>query len=68
MTAGTACGAWSARAACGELNAEYIEIARRRIASDAPLFSDVATLSPIASVCAADDAGVCAAPHLPEAA
>lgn len=26
-----------------ELNAEYIEIARRRIASDAPLFSDVRT-------------------------
>ena len=51
-----------------ELDADYIEIARRRIASDAPLFSDVRTLSPIAAVSAQDSGGVCAAPNLPEAA
>jgi len=51
-----------------ELDADYIEIARRRIASDAPLFSDVRTVSPIAAVSAQDRGGVCAAPNLPEAA
>ncbi len=51
-----------------ELDADYIEIARRRIASDAPLFSDVRTLSPIAAVSAQVSGGVCAAPNLPEVA
>jgi len=46
-----------------ELDADYIEIARRRIASDAPLFSDVRTLSPIAAVSAQDRGGVCAQGH-----
>jgi len=46
-----------------ELDADYIEIARRRIASDAPLLSDVRTLSPIAAVSAQDRGGVCAQGH-----
>lgn len=50
-----------------ELDADYIEIARRRIAADAPLFA-AATVSPIAAVSAQVSGGVCAAPNLPEVA